>query len=1012
MRTAQRSPERLARRSHQWAAWLTQIMTVALAAGAAYAAIAASGVRNPRWALVASVAAGIAGLLGARQARPSITQVDRAPSGQAPVSRATQLALTHRPAAGAPPLPVGTGPGFVGRDAELKQLRRALAEACAGQGRLVLVAGEPGIGKTRIACELADQARVAGMQVLSARMWEADGAPAFWPWEQILRSWAETCAPERLAQVLGADAAVIAQLVPEIAARLPGLPAPPQLDAAAARFRQFDTVTRILKRVAGSGPLVVVLDDLHRADASSLRLLQFLAQQVGDTRLLVIGTFRDAQADLSEDFVGVLAELGREPVTRRITLDGLTKDHVARLVKLTAGAEATPGLVAKLCERTGGNPLFLTQLVQPLAGQDDPDLDRFEEAFDTHVPQQVQEVVQQRLRELPAGARAVLAVASVIGREFHLNVLQEASGVDTEPLVELIEQAAGFGVVGEAPGTVGWYRFSHALVRDALYHQLDARRARLHQQVGEALEGLYAPDLGPHLSELANHFAQAANTTKAFEYLTRAGERALGLLAYEEAARLFELGLAQGPGEARRCELLLALADAQTRAGELASAQETFLGAAGSARALGAPEQLARAALGFGGTFLGLVTPSFVEPLERAVTLLEEALATLGAGDSLLRARVLGRLAMALYWQPGAEQRALQERSLALSQQAVEMARRLGDAKVLASVLDTKCFFLLSPDSLQELLDLAAEILSLAEMSGDKQMAQAAHKWRILGFLQRGDAPALDAELDRYARIAGELRQPVHLYWMHILRGTQALMAGRFDLAEQHNLQASGFGQRMEGLDATQLQSGVGAQRFFLRKEQGRLAELEEAIRESARKFPHLPAWRAALALIHAAAGDATAARWEFEQLAANDFDRIPRDLMWLVTIALAAEACAFCDDAQRAATLYELLLPFEQLCVVAGHGFGCLGSVAHFLGQLAATMGQLDEACQHFEVALKANEQIGAQPYLVHTKDHYARALLARGLPGDDEAADALRGQARELARVLGMASSLSPRC
>lgn len=231
-------------------------------------------------------------------------------------------------------------------------------------------------------------------------------------------------------------------------------------------------------------------------------------------------------------------------------------------------------------------------------------------------------------------------------------------------------------------------------------------------------------------------------------------------------------------------------------------------------------------------------------------------------------------------------------------------------------------------------------------------------------------------------------------------------MAGRFDVAEQHNLQALTEAQRLERLNDTQMNSGVEAQRFFLRKEQGRLAELEDAVRESVRKFPHLPAWRAGLALIHAAAGDATAARWKFEQLAAADFDLIPHDLMWLVTVALSAEVCAFCDDAQQASTLYELLLPFEQHCVVVGHGFGCLGSVAHFLGQLAATIGQLDEACRHFEVALQVNERIGAKPSLVHTKDHYARALLARGLPGDEEATDALRGQALETARVLGMAS------
>jgi tetratricopeptide (TPR) repeat protein len=235
-------------------------------------------------------------------------------------------------------------------------------------------------------------------------------------------------------------------------------------------------------------------------------------------------------------------------------------------------------------------------------------------------------------------------------------------------------------------------------------------------------------------------------------------------------------------------------------------------------------------------------------------------------------------------------------------------------------------------------------------------------------------------------------------------------MAGQFDQAEQHNLQALGFGRRVQGLDATLLQVGVAAQLFLLRKEQGRLAELEETARGLVYEFSHIYGWQpgygwqAGLALIHVTVGDEEAARWEFEQLAAKDFALIPRDEEWLVTIAVAAEVCVLLDDAQRAVMLYELLLPFERHCVVVARAFGCLGSVAHYLGQLATMMGEAETACRHFEIALEVNERIGATPYLAHTKAHYARALLARGLPGDRETAEVLRGQALQTAHALGM--------
>lgn len=933
--------------------------------------------------------------------------LDWVPPASPEHARSTDARPSSASQPAAPPVQGASRVGFVGREAEFGRLRAALADARAGQGRLVLVGGEMGIGKSRIAYELADEAQAVGMEVLWGWMWEADGAPTFWPWVLIMRSWMATRAPERLRQVLGSDAAVIAQLLPEVAERLPGLPDPPSLKPAEARFRLFDAVTRVLKRVASMRPLVLVLDDLHRADVPSLLLLQFLARELGDAHILVVGTFRDTKADQDQLFVGVLAELGREPVTRRMELEGLSEDHVARFVELATGIEASPVLVAKLHERTSGNPLFLSQLVLPLA--EEGDLDRFEEELDERVPQEVLEAVQWRLGQLPEAARTVLMRASVMGRRFYLDVLATVSGLDEGRLLELIEQAAALGFVREEPRTANRYRFSHILVRDALYRQLSGpRRALLHQRIGETLEERYADDLKPRLAPLAHHFLQAGDRAKALGYLSRAGEQAMAQLAYEEAARLFELALDQSPDEARRCGLLLALADAQMKAGDTVSARDTYLRAADSARVLRAPEQLALAALGFGEFFLRFAF-GFAGSRQRMmlVELLEEALGTLDASDSALRARVLGHLAIALHWQPDGERwRASRERRLTLSQEAVAMARRLDNPGVLASVLDTRCSTLLSPDTLQERLGLAAEIRALAETAGDREMAQAARRWHIVGFLELGNVLAMDAELAAYARVAEELRQPLYLYWAHVWRGTRALIAGRFDEAERHNLQARGLGQRLKGLNSTELLMGVGSQLLLIRREQGRLAELEEMIEGFAREFPEILGWQVSLGLLHAATGEEEAARGVFEQLAAKDFTLIPRYSGWLVFMAAAAEVCAFLGDARRAATLYELLVPYERRCVAISLAFGCLGSAAHFLGQLAVTRGHVEAACRHFEVALEVNERMGAKPFLAHTTYHYARALLSRNLPGDRQRAHVLLDEALQTARELGMAS------
>jgi tetratricopeptide (TPR) repeat protein len=440
---------------------------------------------------------------------------------------------------------------------------------------------------------------------------------------------------------------------------------------------------------------------------------------------------------------------------------------------------------------------------------------------------------------------------------------------------------------------------------------------------------------------------------KAIDYAVRAGKRATSLLAYEEAASHYERALQalelKEFEETQRCELLLALGDAQRKAGDAAKAKETFRRAADIARKLGASEQLARAALGFGEVSfkLGIVD-------EIGVGLLEEALSALGEKDSALRARVLARLAHKLYFSAAsAERRAL------LSQEAVEMARRVGDTTALASVLDNRHWALWGPENVEDRLATATEILQLAEKSGNKEMALQGHYWRLIDLLELGDIPAGDIEIEACAGLAEELRQPHQLWYVALAQAMRSLLAGRFEETEQLTQQALAIGQRAQDPDAAPT---FGVQIFALRREQGRLQELEAAVEGFIEQYPALPSWRCALALLYRELGREAEARAEFEHLAASDFAGLPQDQLWLISVTILSEVCVFLGDIRRAETLYQLLLPYAGRNVTLAE-VACVGPASYYLGLLATAVARWEEAVRHFEDALEMNAKMGQDP-------------------------------------------------
>jgi class 3 adenylate cyclase/tetratricopeptide (TPR) repeat protein len=895
---------------------------------------------------------------------------------------------------------------FVGRDAERAELHAALDSALGGQGQLVLIAGEPGIGKSRLARELSDEVQADGGQILWGRAWEEDGAPSFWPWMQVIRAWMVTRSVEELRSGFAGDAVLIGQVLPELSERLPGVSDPPRLEPALARFRLFEAITNWLQRAAAVRPTVVVLDDVHRADTPSLLLLRFLVRELADTRLLVLGTYRHTEPP-DQPFAKVLADLLREPTARRIRLEGLERAEVALFVELTTGKPAPPTILGRILERTSGNPFFLRELVQLL--RDKGRLHRADATIDPveDVPLGVLDVIRGRVGELSDAAAGVLAAASVLGRDFDLTTLAPVCGTDGDRLVGLVEEALAAGLVFEVPDRLGRYRFSHILVRDAVYGQLrGSRRARLHQRVGEALESVYGSAAGAHLAELAHHFLHASPTTAVgtgVSYAIRAGEHALRVLAYEDAASLFQAALRQPVDTARRCELLLSLADAQMKAGATAAGRATFLEAAQAAETLGAPEPFARAALGFGTSFELVLADRAI--VQRFIGLVEAALRRLDPADSPLRAMLLSRLAMALYFAaPDRQQEALERRGR-LSADALAMARRLGDDNVLAPVLYARCFATLGPDNLVERTALITELIRLAEALGAQELTLVARRWQLVSCLEVADVVGAERGLLEYMQQADELRQPAYLYWAAILRSNLALLHGEFDEAERLSFEALAIRQRLGGIDAGEMDKGVAAQIHAIRREQGRLAELEPIAAALVEQLPEVPGWRMSLAVMHASSGQLPAARMHFDILARDGFTHLPRDGTWLAMMAGLTEVCSALGDAARAEQLYDLLLPFRQRFVVISFGFACLGSVAQFLGQLATTTSRWEEARRHFDVALEMETRMGARPALARTAHQYGKMLLAQERSDDRRRAHELLAQAAETAGDLGMA-------
>lgn len=902
----------------------------------------------------------------------------------------------------AEPLPM------VGRDAELRSLHAALTRVEAGDRRAVLLGGEPGVGKTRLVAEAARAARAGDTVVLAGRCDEDLGVP-YQPFVEALRHLTDNTCDCDLPGRLGRYGGELVRLVPELGQRLSGVSAPLSSDPETERYRLFDGVAAWLAATSHPHPVVLVLDDLHWATKPTVLLLRHVLRSPEPMRVLVLGTFRQTELE-GTPLAELLTDLRREPGVEQLRLEGLDRTAVADLVTAAAGADidaGQPELAEAIRDQTGGNPFFVGEVVRHMAESGGVDRGRWTAASlsELGIPEGVRAVVGQRLSRLTEGTTRLLETASVIGLEFDVRVLRAAAGEgDDDTLLAALEGAASARLVGDVAGPGVRQRFLHALLRATLYDGISrARRVHLHRRVGEAIESTYCGNLDEHLPELAHHFGTAATGgegAKAAMYTQRAGDRSLTLLANDEAASYFQqalelvelAGVDDGSRDARRCDLTISLGEAQRRSGE-GDYRQTLLHGAVLARALDDPVRLAQAALANNRGFFS----SAGQVDQDRVRVLRDAIDAYQAGDSAVRARLLAHLAVELVFAGDRESR------VTLSDEAVAMARRVGDVETLVLVLNLRFVALWGASTMAHRVAIGTEARRLAAGLDNPTPAFYAAVFGANAAMETGDIDAADDLLDSSSRAAHGLDQPILKWYWLVTRVKRELVGGSLADCERLAFEAFAAGQDAGQDDAVlwfTFQLGIVRMQQDRVSEVVGLAESGYLPASSTGSIPMLS--QAALAVMYSELDREADARRVYDPLMAGDLRALPLDFGWLGVVALCAQVCFFLGDEPNAATLHRLLEPYREQFVDVGPGW--LGSTARYLALTAATLGRTEEAVAHFSYAADAHTRIQSPIWRARVHLDWATTLLASGDPAHTERAKELLERALDVAGQFGL--------
>ena len=880
-----------------------------------------------------------------------------------------------------PGLVAGRPAALVDRKRELEQIEDALRGA--DDRRLVLLHGEPGVGKSRLVAEIGLRVHAGGTRVLLGHC-DTDARLPYEPFVEALTHYVLACPLNDLRLDVGSAGRELRRIVPELVLRLQDMPEPLTGDPAGERHRLFDAVARVLTAAA---PLVLVLEDLQWADAVTVLLLEHLVRTTADSRLVFLATCRSGEEPA--------LDVSSEQVCR-VTLDGLPEADVAALLTDLIGESAPADLASAVHERTAGNPLFVREAVRHVG------TGRWRRGAEAvlDLPPRVHDALVLRIEALDSPTRAVLTRAAAVGLAFDPALV--GSPEETTPA---LLRASDEELVAPVPAAPGRYAFVHAVVRDSLYAAIpDDRRPALHREIALALEQRCGGEPGPHLGDLAYHFLQAAPAGEldaALDYAGRAARQAQEQAAYERAAAHLAAAVAAldahgAPDDPRELELLLALGDAQRLAGEPGVARATFLRVADAARERGADRELVRAAQG-----LTAWTHAYAlraQSDEVGAGLLEEALARLEDDELALRATLLSQLAFAQYFDrgrdalgPGGERRCSRS-----AREALRIARDAGDSSALAAALHAQMYSVAGLDA-RGALELSAEMVELGRLHDDWELILWARSWRVLHHLMLCDTGAMDVEVRAFTELTEELKVPVYQWFIARWRALRALLAGRLEEGERLAMQAFEIGQAAQHGEAAALH--LGGQLAVAREFQGRQLELLPPVEAAVSQYPTLVGWRCALAALCATYGRHDEAREHLDLLARDDFAVLPRDWDWLVAMRALTLACCALEDAPRCDVLREQLQPFADVSMCSGWATMCCGPVATCLGMLATVVERWDEAEHHFEDALRLAAGLASPPFIAQVQVAYAGMLLRKGT----------RGRGLELAaRALTAADSM----
>jgi DNA-binding winged helix-turn-helix (wHTH) protein/tetratricopeptide (TPR) repeat protein len=892
--------------------------------------------------------------------------------------------------------PCESRPALFGRVRELDALGLRLAQAERGRGGIVLIEGEPGIGKTSLAAELAARAAASGaaIDVTWGRAWEEGGAPPFWPWIQVLRAIAQREGAERMRALLGSSAGELAPLLPELAATTAQRPETlgQNLDGLRTRFRLFDTMTRFFSSLCAQAQAdgdqdphtrLIILDDLHAVDEASVQLLRFLLPDLASMPLLVVATCRDIEI-VPGSALSTLVDSCTDP-DQRIQLRGIAQADVAALLQRKLGSAPSERNNAAVYEVSAGNPLLVMALAERIAVSDPEPAFEMSQLASFTLPERILGAVRKHLSELPQETVAALSAASAFGRQFSLARLAELHACSAAALQEVLDPALRRGVVRPAVLGGSVWAFSHALVCHAVYSELTpTRRLCLHRQIAELLEQS-SPAERPPLYELAHHYFLAAADgcrAKALEYTQRAAAEANNMLAYEAAADLYERALSLAELEHADAALSHVLrcsaAMAYYAAGDLTRATARAERAAEVARAEQNPERLAWAVLLLASALRGTILHDRARQAQ-----LREALAILPAADSGIRAMLLAASALAV--------ESLAERET-ITLQAVEMARRIPDEYALRWALNARHLVLWGGAPPEQLLAISAEMIELGRATQDHELLLDALMWRMADYGELGDVSAVLSVHAEYWVVAERFGSPWHRYMAvgsdifasfckgepidHARKLSERTLQSGLRLSEPY---ADGFYE---------------VRSLFFDFHQGLLPTSAPAEAPSCVPEDYRPFW----ALAWAVGDRADAARRMVSKVLASEAERQLRVPLRRPVLAIMALVSVLLGDAALAAELYRVLLP-EAGRHLSLQAFVYLGPVQFYLGVLAATCGDKQRAAEHLEEALSGS--VGSAVMTAYVRYALSRVLTAEG---PCERATQLVHDAEQAAKALGI--------